>query len=229
MRRTFFKHLFSPERRNSSSVQILVLGVTGPIASGKDEVIRILRHSYPVKVIDGDRIGHLLLAKDSTVQALVVRAFGKDILKKGRIDRSQLGALVFSDYRKLARLNQIMHPCIFQEIDKQITRWRGQVSSLNKKKAGVMIVNAALLHQIGLDRLVDEVWFVDAPLHLRLKRLVAQGLSLAEAKRRTSVQRKSILTFRQQADRIIENRLSLSHLNKQVLASFRLFLARDWD
>ena len=89
---------------------MLVIGLTGGIGTGKSEVTRLLQE-LGATVINADQVGHEAYKPDSESWLKLVEAFGRDILQpNGEIDRRKLGAIVFSDPAKLARLNEIMHP-----------------------------------------------------------------------------------------------------------------------
>ncbi len=91
---------------------MLRLGLTGGIGSGKSTVAAMLRERG-VPVLDADELAHELLEPGQEAYEEVVREFGKQILRRtATIDRAKLGAIVFADAAKRARLNQIMHPRI---------------------------------------------------------------------------------------------------------------------
>src|SRR5687767_13860570 len=99
---------------------MILIGLTGGIASGKSTVARLLEEKGAF-VIDADRIGHEVMAPGGPAFEAVVARFGRDILTKdGAVDRSKLGPIVFSDERALADHTAITHPHIVEEILKRI-------------------------------------------------------------------------------------------------------------
>lgn len=188
---------------------IKVIGLTGGAGSGKSTVAKIFQ-KRGAKIIDADRIGHKLLKPGSPCSAKAVKTFGREIVVKGKIDRKVLGRIVFSDKRKLAELNKITHPCILKQIRENIT---------NIKKSGyhgMVVIDAALIIQWGWKKRLDCIIMVDAPVRVRLERLRVKGISLDQAQR-IMAQQISPREMRQEADRVIENRGSLSGLQEQVL------------
>ncbi len=186
-----------------------IIGLTGPIASGKSEVARILRR-HGARVIDADGVGHALLAPQSDAWKEIVRAFGSAVLHPGgTINRKKLGAIVFADRKKLRTLDRIMHPRIKKAIAQR-------VRELKAENGRPIVVNAAVLKEIGLLPLVDEVWTVIAAKGKRLKRLMKKGLSKDKALKRISSQGPDSAYLRI-ADRVIRNDGTFRALKKGLL------------
>ena len=98
---------------------MLRVGLTGGIASGKSTVASMLR-DLDCPVLDADSIARELLEPGQDAYKEVVREFGEAVLLKGgAVDRPKLGAIVFADAEKRARLNQILHP----RIQKVVADW----------------------------------------------------------------------------------------------------------
>jgi dephospho-CoA kinase len=122
-----------------------------------------------------DRLGHEVLTY-FFIKEKLKENFGDEILDDdNNISRTKLGEIVFSNKEKLKVLNQIVHPEILKKT-KQILK-----KSLNKND--IIILDAALLFKIGLDKLCDKIIYVDAPEELRIKRLSEKrGIPLEKAK-----------------------------------------------
>ena len=85
---------------------MLVIGLTGPSGAGKGLVSQAFA-SYGSKIIDADAVYHALLLPPSPCLDELTAAFGAHILRPdGRLNRSVLGNMVFSDPRALAKLNE---------------------------------------------------------------------------------------------------------------------------
>lgn len=164
--------------------EAMIIGVTGPIGSGKDEVCRILAH-YGAKIIDADKIGHRILGKG--------------------IDRKKLGDEVFSDKKKLKALNRAIHPKIKNRIV-------GQVATCPYKN---IAINAALLKEIGLIELCDEVWVVMASKAQRMRRLAGRPYDKKKINNimKNQMPQKGYLKI---ADRVIWNRGSKMDLKNKI-------------
>ena len=127
-----------------------VIGLTGGIGSGKSTVSQFLVELGTV-IIDADKVGHEALQLDTELWHEVVFAFGRQVLKpNGDIDRKKLGELVFGNSESLLRLNQIMHPRMYDIVKAQLEDYRRQ-------GVGVVVLEAPLLIEAGWTSLVDEV------------------------------------------------------------------------
>ena len=189
-----------------------IIGLTGPIASGKDEVAKILRRKR-IPVIDADSLAHTLYIPPLPLWHKIVKAFGSKILNRGgRINRKKLGEIVFADPKKLKLLNSLVHPELKKAVIKEI-----ESRASNTERRTPIIVNAAVLKEIGLLSVVDEVWVVMAKKEIRLKRLLKKGLSKkqAQAHMQSQMSKKDYLNV---ADVVIENEGTKQYLKKQVLA-----------
>ena len=184
----------------------MIIGLTGPIASGKSTVAKYLARRGAV-VIDADKIGHDVIQPQSKAWHGIVRAFGIKVLKKGGgINRRKLAALVFSDRAQLQKLNGITHPEMRTAIKKIIKRSR-------KKK--LIVINAAILKEMSLIPLVDKVFVVLSRKKNRIKRLTRSGLTKKQAAARISSQQ-SDSAYRKSADLVLINDGSLDELAGRV-------------
>lgn len=132
------------------SALVMILGVSGRYCAGKNQVVRLLT-DRGYREIDVDAVGHEVLddCKDQ-----LVGVFSQDILDEhGGIDRRVLGEIVFGNPDKRVALESVVHPVMRDRIA-EITR------SSPKQK---IVINAALLFPMKLDRLCDSVLWVTAP------------------------------------------------------------------
>ncbi|ADL08389.1 dephospho-CoA kinase [Thermosediminibacter oceani] len=199
-----------------------VIGLTGGIASGKSTVSAILRQKGAY-IIDADEIAREIVKPGKPAWKEIVDYFGSDILNEdGSIKRRKLGRIVFSDDKKLAVLNRITHPRIVEEIKKELEACRQR----NEK---VVVVDAALLLEIGLDMLVDEVWLVSVDEKTQVKRLIERerSISYTEALERIRAQMplEEKLKF---ATRVIDNNGDIENTKKQVDRIWRE-IEKSWE
>ena len=161
---------------------MVVIGLTGGIATGKSEASRILQE-LGADIINADVIGHEAYRQGSVGWESVVQAFGKGILdESNEIDRSKLGAIVFSDESELQKLNEIMHPIMEKIVEQNILDCQDSGSE-------VVVVEAALMFEAGWNKLVDTVWTTDAPEETVISRLeLRNGFSRTESQKRISSQ-----------------------------------------
>ena len=182
------------------------VGLTGGIGSGKTTVAGYFS-ALNIPVIDADEIAHKLLTPDRPVYQEVIDTFGEKILDNRKlIDRSRLRALVFEDPAKRNALEEIIHPRVRSEINRQ----------LEKTSAPYCIIVVPLLIEAGYADFVDNILVIDADESAQLKRVKERsGLNEDEIKNIMSAQvgRQKRLAH---ADEVITNDGSLSELKKKV-------------
>ncbi len=148
-----------------------VIGLAGPGGSGKSTVAQELSKQEGVVSIDLDRVAWESYRPRTLTYWRLISRFGEDILNaEGAIDRTQLGAVVFSDERALADLNAIVHPPV-------IDRLREIVRAEEARATDVLLVEGALLASSPhVDRsLFDAIIWLDVPSEIRRERLQAAG------------------------------------------------------
>lgn len=178
---------------------MLLVGLTGGIASGKSLVASVFR-DLGAHLIDADRIVHDLLEPDQQAGREVSEHFGKGILlPDGRIDRRKLGEIVFNDAEKRAWLNQCLHPRVFEAYQAQVSQVRV------RSPRAVVVLDAALLIETGYHRMMDRVVVVYAEPEQQLERLIRRnGFTREEALARIGSQM-PLAEKRGLADYVIDN------------------------
>ena len=161
---------------------MLVVGLTGGIGAGKSTFAALLA-KRGAHVVDADRIGHEVLAPGQPAWHSVVDQFGDEILAAAGldIDRKRLAAIVFSDRAKLAALNAITHPEILRRVADEI--------DVHRHTDGVVVLDAALIVEMGLADALDVVVVVTSPAELRKQRLMNnRGMSASDVDARMAAQ-----------------------------------------
>jgi len=201
------------------SAPMIVVGLTGGIATGKTTVAKMFKQCGAV-VIDADELAQDVVKPGKPAWRAIVKTFGKAILNPDRtLNRRALGAIVFGNRVKLRRLERIIHPRVARE-QARLTKHAAR----NDPKA-VVIYDVPLLFEVGIDKRVDTIIVIVADRETQIARLKKRnGLSRAEAIRRIRNQMplgKKI----QRADHRLHGTLSRPSLRKQVgrlLKDFRL-------
>ncbi len=159
-------------------------------------------------IVDADAIAHDVLARPA-VRRTLARAFGDDLIEGGRVNRASLAVRAFRSQTSVRRLNAITHPHIGREIRARVRRARG-----------VVLIDAPLLQEAGLDAICDAVVFVDAPRRLREARAASRGWTRADLRRRERFQW-TATRKRARAGYIVKNGGSLESTARQVQSIFR--------
>lgn len=139
-----------------------IIGITGRYGGGKSLVASLLEKKGAFR-LDVDSVGHEVL---NSSKREIQSSFGPEALtKKGEVDRKFLKKVVFSDSDKLRQLEAIVHPLMFQKIVLLIEDYK-------KEGLSTFLLDAALLHRMGLDTLCDTICFVKTPCIIRLIRAI---------------------------------------------------------
>jgi dephospho-CoA kinase len=171
-----------PLKPEHGEAQVLRIGLTGGIASGKSAVAAILR-DMGFYVLDADSLSHKLMEPGQPAYDEILRKFGADLTAAGQpIDRNKLAAIVFADPLKLAALNAILHPRVEQMIARQFETWE------HSGVRDAAFVEAALLVEAGMTKKLDGLVVAWCEPEQQLERLRARGMSEIEAKRRIAAQ-----------------------------------------
>ncbi len=194
---------------------MIVIGLTGGIASGKSTAAEQLRQSG-AHVIDADRVGHRVYEPGSPGFQKVVNEFGHDLVNTdGTINRQLLGGKVFGDPAQMKRLTDIAWPEIRRMASEEIEAERARGTT------NVVVLEAAVLIEAEWTDLVDEVWVVYVRPEVARERLMARNnLSADQAQARIDSQlsNKDRLAH---ADVKIDNSESVEELIKRVDARWK--------
>ncbi len=190
-----------------------IIGITGPIGSGKSTVTGILSAEFGAKIINADEVSRLVVEKGQPAYNEIIACFGTDILdESGRLNRKKLSNIVFQDSEKLELLNGITHKYIVDKIAEEINKVRVA------KAAELIGLECIIPVEHGFMDVVDEVWIVTADMDIRIKRImVRSGLSHKEAIDRINSQ-KSEEEYLKIANRVIYNNGSLPLLKEKIKA-----------
>lgn len=159
-----------------------LIAITGGIGSGKSVVSRLVEVAGH-EVYDCDSRAKSLMTDDAQVRKQLIEAFGKETyLDDGFLNRAHLSSVAFSDPNALSRLNGIVHPATLADMN----RWAEEQAA---RGATMAFVETALLRTAGLDRAVDDVWHVTAPVQVRIDRVIARsGLTADQVRERMASQ-----------------------------------------
>ena len=188
---------------------MLVVALTGGIGSGKSTFAALLAERG-AQVIDADLLGRDALKPGEPAWHSVAATFGDEILvgHTMEIDRKKLAGIVFNDNEKLTALNAIVHPVILKAI-------ADRLESLQNTK-DVVILDAALIVEMGLADTVDLVVVVTSDVDARRRRLAElRGMAHDDIMARISSQA-SEEELVAKADFVVRNNGDLFDLAKEA-------------
>lgn len=186
-----------------------VIGLIGGIGSGKSRVAGEFANQGAV-VISGDQLGHEALRQPALRDQVVAR-WGREILnEREEIDRSKLGAIVFSDLKELRALESIVFPYIGRRLEEEVKTAKGNPATR------FIVIDAAVMLEAGWNRFCDRLLFVDVPRSVRLERLARQrGWTEKEVAAREDAQL-SLKEKASRADAVVNNSGSAEQLALQI-------------
>jgi dephospho-CoA kinase len=189
--------------------------LTGGIASGKSTVARMFR-DCGAGVLDADVVARQVVEPEQPAWRDIVAHFGPEIvLPNGQLDRQKLGQIVFQQPAERKILEQLTHPRVIAELDRQEHALR------QDDQERVIIVDVPLLIEAGMHRDYRHVIVVTVPEAVQAARLMDRDhLSEAQARQRLAAQMPLSEKCRY-ATHLIDNEHSRSHTQRQVAALYR--------
>lgn len=194
---------------------MIIIGLTGGIASGKSTVSKELR-SMGVPIYDADEASRVAVAKGSPALEQVAAVFGREYLTaEGELNRPKVAELVFNDVEARAKLEAIIHKIVWQGAENFLAQCRHEQQPL-------AVLDVPLLIECGWHKRVDSVWLVSVSKELQVERgLQRGGISrenlLARIEAQMSLEEKSRV-----ADVILDNSGTLENIIAQVRQQVRL-------
>jgi dephospho-CoA kinase len=204
---------------------MLVIGLTGGIASGKSFVAECFAE-LGCEVVNADLIGHQVLKLPETIER-IQEAFGAPAVVDGEVDRRVLASIVFpkdsdAPSKELKLLESITHP--------EIGNWMKlrflEIEQSNSAKA--IVLDAPVMFKAQWDRFCDRIVFVHADLEIRQQRANLRGWPEGELRRRER-QQLPLEQKRKFASDEIENSGSADQTREQVQSLWMRWQLRDWS
>lgn len=192
-----------------------VVALSGGIASGKTTVANLFA-KLGVPIIDADLIARQVVAPNTQALTEIVHHFSNEILlPHGELDRSQLREIIFHNEHERLWLNNLLHPLIQQETEKQLA---AQID------APYLLWVIPLLIENNLTHLADRVLVIEVSPEVQLERLILRDhvdpmLAMKMVQAQTSNQKRLAC-----ADNIIKNEGNLADLTAQVEALHHYYL-----
>lgn len=144
--------------------------------------------------------------------------FGREAYRPdGNLNRPYLADRIFSDEGQRKRMNAIVHPFVFQALDRIIE------TELADVPERYILIEAALVYESGLDRKLDAVLLVDAPVDERVARVARRDSLSGEQIRRRIESQKSAQAVRKKADFVLDNIGDIAGIRPKVAFLDRIF------
>jgi dephospho-CoA kinase len=190
---------------------MIIVGLSGGIASGKSSVTRILRERG-FHVIDCDEIAKDVVQPGNWGYKRVIHAFGKDVcLDSGQMDREKLGKLIFDSKSMRDKLNKATHLPVFIQLV-----WRIVLSWLRLRL--LVVIDMPLLFETGSHRYCSKSIIVYCTKQQQIERMMARdgpSRTLEDATARVEAQ-VPLAVKREKATFTIDNSGSPADLFQQI-------------
>lgn len=151
---------------------MLKIGITGGIGSGKTTICKIFE-TLGIPIYYSDIRAKELMVENEALITKIKEAFGEAAyLENGSLNRAHIAQIAFSDKSKLAELNSIVHPAVFQDGNDWVKM---------QKNVPYTLKEAALTFEGGGHKFLDKVITVFAPKEIRIDRVIARDNTSREA------------------------------------------------
>lgn len=174
----------------------LKIGITGGIGSGKSVVAKILR-LMDIPVYECDAHARRLMCVNTAIREDLELLLGKEAyLPDGQLNKPFLAHYLFSSEEHASRVNAIVHPKVRADFGAWAEKYK------DKK---IVALETALLYEASMEKEVDKVWLVTAPLNIRIERAVSRDASTPEKIRARIARQIPQEILEKQADVLITN------------------------
>ncbi len=191
--------------------EMIKIGLTGGISSGKSTVSEYLNQKYGVTIIDADRIGYEIAEPHKELWEEYVKRYGSDkvLLADGTLNRRAVANIVFSSAEEQKWMDSVAIPLIEDKVSRQIKEYE-------KKGEKAVIIDAPLLFEKGWEYMADSIWVVYVNPETQLKRLMKRNNYDEKTAEMRIASQMSLEIKKEKADVVIDNSGTLEEARKQV-------------
>jgi dephospho-CoA kinase len=181
----------------------LTIGLTGGIAAGKSEALAAFGR-LGAATVSSDAIAHELLDREPLLERLIER-WGPEVAPGGRVDRAQVGRIVFADPAELAWLESQVHPLVGQRI--------GEWLQTLPAETEVAVVEVPLLFEAEMGGAFDTTVAVVTSDQVRRQRAAARDQGLLEEREARQLQQEEKAA---RAEHIVRNDGTIEQLEAEL-------------
>jgi len=191
------------------------VGIIGGIGSGKSTVAEYFT-KLGIKVVDADIIVRELTTRSSILNK-IKKCFGKPALKNdGNLDRNYLRKIIFKNYIKKKWLENLLHPLVYQELERQANQ---------AKSPYCILVIPLLIESPPSHKLLDRILLIDSSKKLQLERSIKRDKTNSSMIKAIINSQATNQKRLQIADDVIKNTNTLKDLKEQVDVLHKKYLA----
>ncbi len=185
-----------------------IVGLTGLIGSGKSLATNIFR-DIGVDIIDTDVIAHQITSANGLAIKQIQGNFGNEFIKdSGELNRPLMRELVFNDLSSRYKLENILYPLIFAEVQNQVQK---------SSQSYLIVVVPLLFKSTKYINLIQRSIFVDCKEDILIKRVINRsGITEQEIRKILHAQIPQSLQL-MLCDDIIDNNNDVNSLKEQII------------
>src|SRR3989338_8163519 len=194
----------------------MIIGITGNFGSGKTTVSNMFR-KHGFEVINADKLYHGIYNKNKVLRNKIKKEFGT-------LNRNEIKKIVFNDYKKLKKLNEITHPIIIKGIKNKI-----QEIQKNKNDGVKIALDVPLLIEAKMQNMFDKIVVVKCDEKTQIKRLLKKGKHSEEEIKNIIKSQMPIEEKIKYADFVVDNSDALEKTNNQIEAIIKNINLKFWS
>lgn len=145
---------------------MLKIGITGGMGSGKSYVCRLFA-LYGAPGYDCDARARELMDADSDLIAAITALLGPEAYRAGKLDRQWVASRIFAEAALLRQFDELVHPAVARDVE----AWAANLPA----ETPYGLIESAILFESGFDRMVDRSVAVQAPVELRIERIMQRS------------------------------------------------------
>ena len=186
-----------------------VIGITGSSGSGKTTVCKIIKKLYNSEILDADKVAKELSNDvNSDYYREMVKLFGKEcLLEDNMLNRKKIAEIIYQNKAKREGLNNLTFNYVVKKMKKDLSEI---------KDKDLVIIDAPLLYEAGVDKLCDKVIAIIAEKSNKVKRIcLRDGIDELFAKKRLLIQNEDDF-YINKADYVIYNNKDFKELEESI-------------
>ena len=193
---------------------MLIVGLTGGIGCGKSLVSNLFNEQFGVPIIDADVIAKQLTQTRYVLDTISLKIGAEYIDTNNHLLRDKLRQAIFANPSLRDKLESILHPLVYDEIEKKI----GELDT------NYCIVSIPLLLETKRTDFLDRILVVDCTVEEQISRVMTRDHCSKEHVENiiaTQIDRTSRLSM---ADDIIENSDEIESVSNKVSLLHKKYL-----
>lgn len=149
----------------------MVVGITGGIGSGKTTVVNLFLQQSNVVAYFSDIEAKKIMHTSQVIKEKLIQEFSGEVYANNELNRKFLAGIVFSDKKKLQKLNAIVHPEVHKHFQAFVSQYQDK---------DYILYENAILFENGSDCFCDKIITVTAPIQVRIDRVVKRDATSAD-------------------------------------------------